>query len=199
MTVVFLNVAAAAAMGFLWAQGFTEITSKLIAALVGAALWAVVVAPIWFRGNVEVTFGPGVLIVRSWPDALRGKPGSNAWVEPGGSWLWRGRRGVCLVQPDGPRLGRQSRALVEAFARAGFEIKDDGAAWERSHPLRKRLAVGLVGLGSVLAGLAAAWGYANNAVEPENLFLAGTGFGLFLLAALLIFNGPAPRQDRSSR
>lgn len=199
VALILFNAAAAVAMSFVWAQGFTEMPAKLIAAVVGAGLWAAVVAPLWFRGNVEVTFGPGVLVARSWSDVLRRKPGPNAWVEPGKSWLWRGRRGVCLVQPDGPRLGRQSRRLVEAFERAGFTIKDDGAVWERSHPRRRRVAAALVGLGFIVACTAAALGYAKNAVEPDNLLLTAAGFGLVLLAALVLFHGAAPLQDQSSR
>jgi hypothetical protein len=193
LAVFLVDLAACVFFGLFVTWNWGETSWRVAGVLLAGAFWGVVMMPIWLGHQHEVTFGPGTLIVRSWWGALLGRPGVNEWVGPEGAWLWRGRGGFCLVLPDGPRLGPQSQRLLEAFARAGFSVKDEVSYWQRLHPGTWRGARALAGLGFTSLGFALVASLLTDDSTPIFL-LGGVGFALIVAAGVLLFaRGGRPR------
>jgi hypothetical protein len=193
LAVLLVDVAACVFFGLWVTWNYEEPSWRVVGALLAGGFWGAVTLPIWIGQQHEVTFGPGTLIVRSWSEALLGRPGVNEWVGPDGAWLWRGRGGHCLVLPDGPRLGPQSKRLLEAFGRAGFSVKDEAAYWQNLNPGTWRAARALASLG--FASLCVTLVASLLTDESTPIFLVGgAGFGLLVAAGVLLFaRGGRPR------
>jgi hypothetical protein len=180
-----------------WLAGFglseTRDVTDGIARLAWSAfimgIMGLVMSPLVFLAPHEVTIGPGTLVVRSWWQALRRRPGRNEWVEPRGSWLWRSPNGACLVLPAGPRLGVQLSPVVAAFERLGFEIRDEAAAWERTHATFIRREGVLTRVGVLLGAVAwLAWSVTGD-----------IRFGLLAGAAVVLLFGLSLIEYRMGR
>ncbi len=174
-----------------WDQ--TGLESRIGVMLVGGGFWAALMLPVNIGPRREVTFGPGVLIVRTWLEALLGRAGTNQWIGPDDAWLWRGRGGTCLLLPDGPRLGPQSRPLLEAFGRAGFRVEDEASRWQSLHPgiWRGSIAMFALGVAAMVAGMAVSL----LTGEPDPVIVAGiAGVPLITASQVLLFvSGGRPR------
>jgi hypothetical protein len=173
-----------------WSWGETPL--RVAGVLVAGGLWGAVMLPIWLGHRREVAFGPGTLVVRTWWGALLGRPGVNEWVGPEDAWLWRGRGGFCLILPDGPRLGPQSKPLLEAFGRAGFSVRDDAAYWQSLHPgtWRAAMILAATGFGALCVAVIA------SLLTTAALIVLVGGLGLVLIAVaniLLFARGGRPR------